>query len=158
MKTVTLTVKCPTIEKRLDDEADHEVPEDNVDGFTQNPNKEKEFLVFTPNQNSLLKECQKCGDVVNQQKRKAVGSMLSSEFTCHSGCKKTWESQPVVKRKPLENLLLAASILFTGNNCAAISSLASCLNLQFFCESVFYNTQKKYLFLVVSEAWEMESQ
>ena len=80
--------------------------------------------------------------------------MLSSEFTCHSGCKKTWESQPVVKRKPLENLLLAASILFTGNNSAAVSSLPSCLNFQ----CVFYNTQKKYLFLVVSEAWEMESQ
>ena len=123
MKTVTLTVKCPTIEKLLDDEADHEVPEGNVDGFIQNPIKEKQFLVFTPNQNSLLKDCQKCGDVVNQQKRKTVGSMLSSKFTCHCGCKKTWESQPVVKRKPLENLLQAASILFTGNNCAPSEAL-----------------------------------
>ena len=49
MKTVTLTLKCPTIEKHLDDEAHHEVPEGNVDGFIQNPNKEKQFLVFTPN-------------------------------------------------------------------------------------------------------------
>ena len=92
MKTVTLTVKCPTIEKHLYDEADHEVPEGNFDGFIHKPIKEKQFLVFTPNQNNLLKECQKHGDVVNEQKRKAVASMLSSEFTCHSGCKKTWES------------------------------------------------------------------
>ena len=69
----------------------------------------------------------------------------------------TWESQPVVKRKPLGNLLLAASILFTGNF-AAISRLASCFNLQFFSESVFYDTQRKYLFPVVNEAWEAESQ
>ena len=69
----------------------------------------------------------------------------------------TWESQPVVKRKPLGNLLLAASILFTGNNFAAICRLASCFNLQFFSESVFYDTQCKYLFPVVNEAWEAES-
>ena len=64
----------------------------------------------------------------------------------------------MVKRKPLKNLLLAASILFTGNNFAAISRLASCFNLQFFSESVFYDTQRKYLFPVVNEAWEAESQ
>ena len=64
----------------------------------------------------------------------------------------------MVKRKPLKNLLLAASILFTGNNFAAISRLASCFNLQFFSESVFYDTERKYLFPVVNEAWEAESQ
>ena len=83
--------------------------------------------------------------------------MLSIEVTCPSGCKTTWESQPVVKRKPIGNLLLAASILFTGNTFAAFSRLASCLNLQFFSESVFYDTQLKYLFPVVNEAWEAES-
>ena len=83
--------------------------------------------------------------------------MLSIEVTCHSGCKTTWESQPVVRRKPLGNLLLAASILFTGSTFAAFSRLASCLSLQFFSESVFYDTQLKYLFPVVNEAWEAES-
>ena len=84
--------------------------------------------------------------------------MLSVELVCQSGCKMTWESQPVVKRKPLGNLLLAASILFTGNNFAFISSLVSCFNLQFFSESVVYDTQRKYLFPMVNEAWEAESQ
>ena len=95
-----------------------------------------------------------CGDVGIEQKRKSVGSMLSIKVTCHSGCKTTWESQPVVRRKPLGNLLLAASILFTGNTFAAFNRLASCLSLQLFGESVFYDTQLKYLFPVVNEAWE----
>ena len=64
----------------------------------------------------------------------------------------------MVKRKPLGNLLLAASILFTGNTFAAISRLASCLNLQFFSESVFYDTQQKYLFPAINDAWEAEKQ
>ena len=83
--------------------------------------------------------------------------MLSVELTCHNGHKELWESQPVVKRKPLGNLLVAAAILFTGNTFSSISRLASCLNLQFFSESVFYETQLKYLFPVVNEAWEAES-
>ena len=63
--------------------------------------------------------------------------MLSIELTCHSGHKQTWESQPVLK--------------------TSISCLASCLNLQFFTDSVFYDTQAKYLFPVANEAWEAES-
>ena len=60
----------------------------------------------------------------------------------------------MVKKKPLGNLLMAASILFTGNTFAVVSRFASCFNLQFFSESVYYNTQQKYLFPVVNEAWE----
>ena len=115
-------------------------------------------LVFNSNLNKLLKKCQECGDVVIQHKTKTVRSMLLIELTCHNGCKPTWELQSIVKSKPLGNLLQAASILFTGNNYAAISRLASCLNLEFFCESVFYDTQQKYLFPVVNDAWAMESQ
>lgn len=102
------------------------------------PGNEKKFVVFNSNLNNLFKRCQECGDVVIGQKRKTVGSMLSVELVCQSGCKMTCESQPVVKRKPLGNLLLAASILFTGNNFAAISRLASVLTCNF-SESVFYD-------------------
>ena len=105
----------------------------------------------------LLKRCPQCGDVIIQQNRKAAGSMLSIQLTCHSGHKQTWESQPVLKNEPLGNVLMAGAILFTGNSYTSISRLASCLNLQFFSESVFYDTQAKYLFPVVNEAWEAES-
>ena len=130
-------------------------PEDELDGCS--PDGEKKYLVFGSCPDKLLKRCQRCGDVIIQQERKTVGSMLSISVTCHSGHTEQWESQPVVKKKPLGNLLLAASILFTGNTFASISRLASCLNLQFFSESVFYDTQLKYLFPVINKAWEDES-
>ena len=42
---------------------------------------------------------------------------------------------------------------FTGNTFAA-GHWASCLNLQFFSESIYYDTQQKLLTTVVNETWE----
>lgn len=52
---------------------------------------------------------------------------------------------------------MAAAILLTGNTFSSISRLASCLNLQIFSQSVFYETQLKYLFPVVNDACFTES-
>ena len=62
-----------------------------------------------------------------------------------------------MKRKPLGNLLPAAAIIFTSNTFASISNLVSCLKLQFFCERVFYDTQRTYLFPFLNEALGAES-
>ena len=57
----------PSREKHLDNEDDDEVPEDDVDEFTQNPSKDKKkFLVLNSNLNKLLKKFRECGDVVIQ--------------------------------------------------------------------------------------------
>ena len=138
---------------------DNLLSEDEHDGDCTSitPDCEKKYLVFDSCLNKLLKRCPDCGDVIIQQQRNTLGSMLSIDLTCHSGHTTYWDSQPVVKKKPLGNLLMAASILFTGNTFAAISRFASCFNLQFFSESVYYNTQQKYLIPVVNEAWEAES-
>ena len=132
--------------------------DDEFEGFSSTPDCEKKFIVFDSCLSKLLKRCPECGDVIAQCERKSTGSMLSVQLTCHSGHTINWDSQPVVKKKPLGNLLLAASILFTGNTFAAINRLASCMNLQFFSESVFYDTQQKYLFPVINDAWEAEKQ
>ena len=131
--------------------------ENDRDFTSSTPDCEKKYLVFDSCLNKLLKRCPDCGDVIIQHEKKTIGSMLSVELTCHSGHTTNWDSQPVVKKKPLGNLLMAASILFTGNTFAAISRFASCFNLQFFSESVYYSTQQKYLIPVVNEAWEAES-
>lgn len=125
---------------------------------TEYPDTEKKYLVFKSCLDQLLTHCPKCGQVVIDQKRKTIGSMLSVELTCHDGHVTHWDSQPTIKRKPVGNLLLAASILFTGNTFARVSRLASCLNLQFISESVFYDTQQQFLFPILNEAWENEQQ
>ena len=133
--------------------------EEEIEEESSTPDCEKiKILVFDSCLTKLLKRCPDCGDVNSPTKeQKKIGSMLSIELTCHSGHLMHWESQPAIKRKPEGNLLLAASILFTGNTFAAINRFASCFNLQFISESVFYDTQQKYLFSVINEAWAAES-
>lgn len=119
-------------DKKSITEDDNLSSDDEFEGNSNTPDCEKKFLVFDSCLSTLLKRCPECGDVIAQCDRKTTGSMLSVQLTCHSGHMINWDSQPVVKRKPLGNLLLAASILFTGNTFPAINRLASCLNLQFF--------------------------
>ena len=147
--------QLPVYENMPDD--DNIPSEDEFDMGSSTPDKERKLIVFDSCLSKLLKRCPECGDVVVKHDSKTTGSMLTVELTCHSGHITHWDSQPVVRKKTLGNLLLAASILFTGNTFAAIKRLASCFNLQFFSESVFYDTQQKYLFPVVNEAWEAES-
>ena len=100
---------------------DNNLPsDDEFEGNSYTPDCEKKFLVFDSCLSTLLKRCPECGDVIAQCDRKTTGSVLSVQLTCHSHMI-NWDSQPVVKRKPLGNLLLAASILFTGNTFAAIN-------------------------------------
>ncbi|XP_020625989.1 uncharacterized protein LOC110063354 isoform X2 [Orbicella faveolata] len=147
----------PGEEKFTDD--DNLLPEDKNDGdrTSSMPDCEKKYLVFDSRLNKLLKRCPDCGDVIIQHERKTNGSMPSIELTCHSGHTTYWASQPMVKKKPLGNPLMAASILSTGNTFAAISRFDSSFNLQFFSERVNYNTQQKYLIPIVNETWEAES-
>ena len=127
----------PTDDEKVTLDDDVMLTEEELESYS--PDSEKKFLVFHSCLDELLKRCPQCGDVVIQQNRKTVGSMLSIDLTCHSGHKQTWESQPVLKKKPLGNLLMEGAILFTRNSYTSISRLASCLNLQFFSESVFYD-------------------
>ena len=69
-----------------------------------------------------------------------------------------WDTQPIIKRKPVGNPLLASSILFTGNTDASVSWLASRLNLQFMSECVFYDTQQWFLTTVLNRAWKNDPQ
>ena len=96
----------------------NESSEGESEGELDPPDTDKKYLVFGNCLDQLLKRCPKCGVVVTGQKKKTTGSMLSVEMICLDGHITYWDSQPIMKRKPVGNLLLAASILFTGNTFA----------------------------------------
>ena len=98
----------PTDDEKVTLDDDVMLTEEELESYS--PDSEKKFLVFNSCLDELLKRCPQCGDVVIQQNRKTVGSMLSIDLTCHSGHKKTWESQPVLKKKPLGNLLMEGAV------------------------------------------------
>ena len=131
----------------------NESSEEESEGEVQPSDTDKKYLVFSNCLDQLIKRCPRCGVVVTSKIKKTTRSMLFVEMTCLDGHIARWDSQPIIKRKPMGNLLLAVSILFTGNTFASVSRLASCLNLQFFSESVFYDTEQWFLFPNLIHAW-----
>ena len=75
------------------------------------------------------------------------------KFTCLNRYSSTWRSQPLVKGAAVVNLLIPASILFSGNTYQHIHNFVESLNLQFISSSQFYTTQDKFLFPVINNAW-----
>lgn len=102
------------------------------------PDTDKKYLVLSNCLDQLLKCCTKCSVTVTGQKKKTIGSMLTIEMICLDGHINHWDYQPIINRKP--------------------SRLASYLNLQFISESVFYDTQRQFVFPVLNQAWENEKQ
>ena len=119
-------------------------------------NYTNKFVVFQDQLDSLLNFCSKCGKPITKKVRFTTGSMLSVKMECHGGHDYTWQSQPVVNRTPMGNILMSAAILFAGLTHAAVAEMAACLGLLFFSQPVFDRYQKEVLFPVVQEAWELE--
>ena len=76
------------------------------------------------------------------------------KFTCLNRHSNTWRSQPLVNGVAVGNLLIPASILFSGNTYQHIHNFVEFLNLQFISSSQFYSTQNKFLFPVINNAWD----
>ena len=116
------------------------------------------YVVFREQLDELLKYCSRCGQTVTNKSRFSTGSMLSVRIECHAGHAHTWQSQPVVRKTPMGNLLMSAAILFAGLTHKAVADMAACLGLLFFTQPVFDQNQKEILFPVIEEAWDLERQ
>ena len=94
----------------------------------------------------------------DKPKNKTTGSKLTVEMICLDSHTTHWDSQPIIKREPVGNLLLATSIFFTGKTFTGVSRLVSCLNLQCISQRVFHDTQRWFQFPVLNQAWKNEQQ
>ncbi|XP_019861927.1 PREDICTED: uncharacterized protein LOC100634668 [Amphimedon queenslandica] len=89
---------------------------------------------------------------------KLIGSSLKVTSTCTAGHVTQWSSSdPHYDKKNSaineNDLLFAASILFSGNHYAKISQFCSILGLACITEAMFYRYQKLYLIPTVEKFW-----
>ena len=116
--------------------------------------EERKFIVFESKLKDLLSSsvcCPNCGRKVKNMTLTTKGSVATIE---NLGCCQNpmrWQTQPFVKSMAAGNLLLSAGILFTGNDYSNIASLAKATNMQFFSETNYNDTQKKFLFPTVNK-------
>ena len=111
--------------------------------------QERMFLVSEIKINALFSRCRMCGNPVIHTEKSTTGTLLTVTFACSAGCNGVWHSQPLIRRMPLGNLLVAGGILFTGGQYTKFNEFASLLHLPFISESTFYGIQGSYLFPVV---------
>jgi hypothetical protein len=82
-----------------------------------------------------------------------VGCVLEIRWKCQAGHCGEWQSSKMVKKLYVNNILTAASLLFTGNNFTKLSLFSKCLSLAFFSSSTFHQYQRKYLAPIIHTWW-----
>ena len=101
--------------------------------------KEKRFVGDSSKVKELFKSCleKDCNALIQNVKESFVGCALKINWQCADGHSGDWHSSKLSKKLYINNLLLASSLLFSGNNFTKISLLAKCLNLAFFSKTTF---------------------
>ena len=82
-----------------------------------------------------------------------VGCVLEIRRKCKAGHCGEWQSSKMVRNLYVNNLLTAASLLFSGNNFTKISLFSKCMSLAFFSPPTFHQYQRKYLIPLVNSWW-----
>ncbi|XP_051972341.1 uncharacterized protein LOC127636023 isoform X1 [Xyrauchen texanus] len=115
------------------------------------------FLVFEEQLNQLLQRCLKCGSLIVQEEVKELkieGSQLTLEITCANNCSYRWQSQPTLSgTKGTGNLLLTASVFFSGIRFAKFEHFCSNMNLKTISEDTYTSLRKKFVFPVIQKTW-----
>ncbi|MES9883740.1 MAG: hypothetical protein ABW185_23050 [Sedimenticola sp.] len=125
---------------------------------TIEPKDDHKYIVFESALKELLQFCQVCGSRAEVRRRQVRGTMVALEGVCksNSGHVRHWQSQPSHRGMPVGNLLLAASILFSGSSPAKAINMLKFVNIQSFCLRTFYSIQSSYLLPAIDSIWEDE--
>ncbi|KAM5170491.1 uncharacterized protein ACMZJ9_003387 isoform 1-T2 [Mantella aurantiaca] len=122
--------------------------------------EENKFIVFESCLDELLLSC-KCkarvncmGSIVKLQKYR-IGTAISVTAYCSKNHKfNLWQSQPLIGRTPVGNILLSAGILCSGSNFLRVERLLNFMGIFGINKSTHFNNQNKYLFPTINYHWE----
>ncbi|XP_043922025.1 uncharacterized protein LOC122797242 [Protopterus annectens] len=118
---------------------------------------QRKFIVFEDCLDELLRRmiCPDCkAPACDDYEKRVVASMFATKVMCLNGHEiVSWQSQPVLGRMPVGNLLNAAAVLFSGSTYAHIARFCAYVGLEFISQTTFYDLQREYLFPVVQKQW-----
>ncbi|XP_077050139.1 uncharacterized protein LOC143697096 [Siphateles boraxobius] len=111
--------------------------------------KERKLIVNESKLMQLFTRCPQCVQTVIDTKKFSFGSLLRVIWECTNGHEGSWNSCGETRGMADNNLLVAASTLFTGATYVDIADWAVCLNVQIPHKTTFYAIQSSYLIPVV---------
>ena len=130
----------PVSDSETDEEADNEPVSpisDNIFFNTQTtPLTEPKFLVFWSCLVTLCQFCFTCFKKTTITKVITRGALLVVKMNCPNNHKHRWTSQPIIKGSGAGNLLLSASILFSGNTYVRIEEMFNIINFLIFSKTI----------------------
>ena len=89
--------------------------------------------------------------------KRYVGTCLVVSWTCDAGhFGGRWAAQPTCSNVKAGNLVLASSLLLSGNSLTKVGLMFKFSNLQYFSKSLFYQYQSLYIAPTVNEFWEQQ--
>ena len=119
----------------------------------QKQSREKTYLVFESCLRTLFTTCNDCKRAT-QLTFNTIGSMLQVKIIC-CVCESewTWNSQPYVHGIPQGNILMSASVLFSGSLLSKVLRVFWIMNCASISERTFFYHQDKYLHPAVHTIW-----
>ena len=104
----------------------------------------------------LLQHCPDCSFQCSTNIRQSGTCAIVTQSCNTCGFSRIWHSQPKEKNRPVGNLLLSASILFSGVSPAKFIRAFKFFYCLSFDERTFYRYQSNYLQPAVSAVWQRE--
>ena len=111
--------------------------------------------VFWTSLMSLFRFCFTCFQKTIITSVKTRGTLLTVTMTCPKKHVHKWQSQSIINRIGAGNLLLSASILYSGNTFTRISEMLSSINVVAFSETLYYQIQKTFLYPTLNTVYKL---
>lgn len=107
--------------------------------------EERKFIAFESFLDVLLNTCQTCAASIIHMDKSVQGCCLQVSTICKIGHVDNWCSQPIIRRKPVGNILMAASALFTGCSIKKTLRTPTGMGIACFTYRTFFMIQKVFL-------------
>ena len=135
----------PGYETEIFNDIDLEVQLENV--------KEQRVIVDLKNLCSLFKTClhPSCNDFIRKVTPKFIGCSTNIHWECIKNHKGVWSSSGTTRGMYTNNLMMAMSVLYSGNNIKKINDFCHTFNLNGISDRTFEFIQRKYLFPAIDD-------
>lgn len=115
-------------------------------------------LVFLSHLGMLFVKCLYdpfCNAPISSTEKFYSGSMITVKSTCCKNHTHVWRSQPIVKKRPLGNLVLSAGVLYSGNTYHTLREIFNTSHVRIFSERTFYEIQDRFLFPTINRMYKI---
>lgn len=123
------------------------------------PEQEEKYIVFSSSLSQLFKwcHCPNCGSCEFQILKETLGTLLVVTLKCTS-CrhKNVWKSQPFLGKFAAGNILLSASILFSGAISSKVLRVFQHMKVACISQRTYFRHQNSLLQPVVQRVWVQE--